>query len=311
MGGDPGRLRKEEIRSHLLSCGADAVGFARIAPTVDSDSKLRRAWIDRGHHAGMDYMARNTELRTDPEGLLPGARTLISMAFSFKLPAEIKKPKGIAGYALLYDYHDAIREMIRNGDTGSLLGMEHKDWRLCVDSAPLAERYWAMKAGIGTRCRNGMVSVPGSGAEVFLAEILSVMELEPDEESKSECSGCGRCLQACPTGALQTDGTVDADRCLSYLTIEHRGEWQGKVQIEAMQTAAAKETLFGCDRCVVCCPLASKAENYSKIKPHQGALSLDGEILAGMDALTFSQLLKGSPLKRAKLAGLKRNSEGL
>lgn len=301
LGGDSGRLRKEEIRRLLKRAGAAAAGFAKAGRVDESVERLYRDWTESGYHAGMHYMESNMDLRMDPRMLLAGAHTVISTAWCYRLPSDVQPAEpGIARYALLDDYHDWIRRRIRRSGIGEILGTEHTDWRICVDSAPIVERWWAVKAGTGVRGANGMVIVPGAGSEVFLAEILTLAEFEVDRPLIGDCGNCGECMKACPTGALQPDGTIDADLCLSYLTIEHRGPAVNERQRRALETAAAKQTLFGCDRCVAACPHNKRSTLFTDEPAHQGVGALRRADLQGMSREEFSARLKGSPLKRAR-----------
>lgn len=266
MGRDTGGLR-EEVRRRLADCGALAVGFARAGKVADSVMKTYDGWISGGANAGMEYMANHREVREDPRLLLKGARTVISMAFSYNSQAR-RDPSlpAISKYAFLPDYHKWIRKMIRKSGVGELLGEEHSDWRICVDSAPIFERYWAQEAGIAIIGNNGSAIVPGVGCEVFLAEIVCRMDFEPDRRLEGKCGACGACREACPAGAMGESGNIDCNRCISYLTIEHCGEMTDRRHVEAMQTDAGRSTLFGCDRCISVCP-HNNAEIISVAEP--------------------------------------------
>lgn len=311
VGGDPGRFR-QEIRERLLAAGAVAVGFAEADRVDPGAERAFRRWLDAGRNAGMAYMANHLEIRFDPRLLLEGARTLVCMAFPYRaaVSRDPRLPR-VSAYALLEDYHDWTRRAIRGSGVGRLLGEEGSDWRICVDSAPVMERYWAAKSGIAFRGANGAAIIPDYGPEVILAEIATKTALEADSPSARDCDDCGLCRRACPTGALRSDGTIDCRRCLSYLTIEHRGAWAGE-GAEAMATAAGHATLFGCDRCVEACPLARKARAGRGVPPKarvlEGIAGLTaGDILSGPD-MALAAKLRGSALKRAGRAGLARNA---
>lgn len=311
MGRDTGRLR-EEVTQALLAAGAAGVGFAKAGPVSDAAFAAYNQWLASGHAAGMAYLHNHIELRRDPRLLLEGSRTVITMAFSYRSAAE-RDPQlpRIALYALLPDYHDAIRKIVRASAISRLLGEELKSWRLCIDSAPVMERYWAVRSGLGTLCDNGAVSVGRGGSEVILAEILTTEAFEPGvemaEEGGTTCTHCGACRRACPTGALG-NGEIDCDRCLSYLTIEHRGEWEDPRHREAMATAAGRQTLFGCDRCISRCPLNRQESNCRAFAdPLEGITGLSAADLLRYDDETRARL-SGSSLKRAKEEGLKRNA---
>lgn len=253
MGGDTGRFR-EEVRRLLLDCGAVAAGFAKAGEVDREVVDAYDRWIAGGNNAGMGYMADYRGIRRDPRLLLEGASTVISMAFAYRCGAE-RDPNlpRIAAYALLPDYHKWIRKALRRSGVGELLGEEHKDWRICIDTAPIFERYWAREAGIAMIGKNGAAIVPGIGCEVFLAEIICRKEFAPDKPLKESCMACGKCMENCPTGALSPEGP-DCNSCLSYLTIEHRGPLTDSRHKSAMETESGRDTLFGCDRCMSVCP---------------------------------------------------------
>lgn len=300
---------REWLRREILSSGAVAVGFA-IAGAVDDEVMGQyREWIESGNHAGMEYLNRHIVLKSNPAFVLPEASTVISVAFSYA-PKEFRDGSlpAIACYAYGDDYHDVIKKRLIPvvSHSKERLGGE---WRICIDSAPLAERYWALKSGIGIRGYNGSVIVDGAGGYAFLAEIVTTVAISPDGPSKDECKKCGACQKACPQKALNIDGRVDSRRCLNYLTIEHRGEWQEDLA-DNMQTAAARNTLYGCDRCLRVCPYNREIipTAIHEFEPRTRIMSLSAEEVFTLTQEEFSNLFKGSPIKRAKLAGLQRNA---
>ena len=200
----------------------------------------------------MDYLGRYGEVRRDPRLLLDGegARTLIVTLFAYQ--DNVHPAEGvpyIAHYALGQDYHDVLRRRLKTV-IGQLRPRFGGKWRICVDSAPLMERYWAARAGLGVIGDNGCLIVPGVGANFFIATIVTTAQMPTDDpvEGTSHCLGCGRCVRACPTGALRGDGSVDARRCISYLTIESHDDIPADIP--------TGNTLYGCDVCRRACPLA-------------------------------------------------------
>lgn len=245
----------------MLEAGAAAVGFASAGPVSEDEDRRLRGWLAAGHHAGMAWMERHADLRRNLNNVLPGTKTVISLAFPYAPERERSSDLPyLSRYAYGTDYHEAIRSLLT-----AVLGEMNivSSCRICVDSAPVSERFWAIRAGIGYRGDNGALIVPGIGPEVFLAEILTTIEFEPDSPSNAECMHCGACRRACPTGALQSDGTIDCRRCISYLTIEHRGPWTDPDAIAAMHTVAGRNSLLGCDRCVTACPLRAEYSELS------------------------------------------------
>ncbi len=295
----------------LRQSGAVAIGVAKAAPVEEEVWRAYLDWLSRKGHAGMAYMENHSSIRRDPRLLLEDAKSIISLAFPFK-PAAFREPeKGmIACYAYGLDYHDAIR--IRLSKTLEKVKEEFGgEYRICIDSAPIMERYWAVKAGIGEIGDNGAVIVPGAGNMVFLAEIITTLDLNPNVNitNLDLCLHCGKCLNECPANALRRDGTVDSARCLSYLTIEHRGAWSESEAIAAMNTDAGKNIIFGCDLCLRECPLNYDTPHTAiqEFHPLKGIMELNKEGVAGLEQEDFSRIFKGSPIKRCKLSGLKRN----
>ena len=243
---------KERIRKALLDAGAAAVGFAKAGP-IDSDvGQAYENWIRKGYNAEMTYLDRHIPLRRHTDNVLPGAKTVISLAFSYS-PLKWRDPSLpiIACYAYGEDYHKALRKRLKPVLKSFQQEFGGK-WRVCIDSAPVAERFWALKAGIGVLGLNGCVLVDGCGSLAFLTEILTDLELEPDHPSFGRCQGCGICVKACPGKALNGDGTLDARKCISYLTIEKKGDFSPEER-SFLDSLPGPGYLHGCDTCVRVC----------------------------------------------------------
>ena len=308
-------VEKEMLRGDILACGALAAGFAKAEPIDAAEAERYARWIAAGNHARMDYLARHVPLRMDPGNVLENAATVISIAFSY-VPLQWRDPSlpVIAAYAYGEDYHDVLRKLLQpvverwKERTGG-------EWRICIDSAPLPERYWAMKAGLGRMGKNGSVIVENSGCYNFLVVILTPHHIAAVAVSEATCLGCGECIRRCPQQALREDGTIDSRRCLNYLTIEHRGDWdtERRSYTEMMQTEAGKHTLYGCDACLRCCPHNRGVEpsRIEAFRPKPELLALTAAEAVAMTQEDFSRLFKGSPIKRAKFAGFHRNALNL
>lgn len=301
----------------LQKAGAVCAGVANARPISETEKNCYAKWLEAGRNATMHYLTNWAEIRFDPRRLLEGGRSIISLAFPYASGNGI-----IASYAQGNDYHHVIRKKLKWA-VNSIKGLIDGDFRICIDSAPVLERVWAERCGIGTRGRNGLIYIPGYGSRVFLAEIITTHEFDfeglifnrhfpnrdiPREICPESCDMCGR---TCPSKALQTDGTVDARRCLSYLTIEHRGEWDtlGK---EAMSTKAGKHTLFGCDLCQRSCPRNQISVKTEDILPeflsrHKTA-GITPETILSMTSEEIDVVFNKSPLKRARPDGLRRNA---
>lgn len=241
-----------DIRREVFAVGAYACGVVRAMPVTAEAVARYEEWLADGNAGNMDYLGRYGEVRRDPRLLLDGegARTLIVTLFAYQ--DNVHPAEGvpyIAHYALGQDYHDVLRCRLKTV-IGQLRPRFGGKWRICVDSAPLMERYWAARAGLGVIGDNGCLIVPGVGANFFIATIVTTAQMPTDDpvEGTSHCLGCGRCVRACPTGALRGDGSVDARRCISYLTIESHDDIPADIP--------TGNTLYGCDMCRRACPLA-------------------------------------------------------
>lgn len=249
---DTAKAMLADIRREVFAVGAYACGVVRAMPVTAEAVARYEEWLADGNAGNMDYLGRYGEVRRDPRLLLDGegARTLIVTLFAYQ--DNVHPAEGvpyIAHYALGQDYHDVLRRRLKTV-IGQLRPRFGGKWRICVDSAPLMERYWAARAGLGVIGDNGCLIVPGVGANFFIATIVTTAQMPTDDpvEGTSHCLGCGRCVRACPTGALRGDGSVDARRCISYLTIESHEDIPADIP--------TGNTLYGCDVCRRACPLA-------------------------------------------------------
>lgn len=292
------------VKQAAHSLGFDACGIASVGE-VDAEAVTRyRMWLSRGGHGCMAWAARHSEVRDNPALLLEGARSLIMVAMNY-YPSVRQHPSApqFAYYAYGRDYHEVLKERLRElaATVTSLAGGTS---RACVDSAPLRERFWAQQAGLGFVGRNNQLILPGRGSYFFLGALLTTAELPCDAPCEEQCSGCGACERACPAGALRGGAAVDAGRCLSCLTIEHRGElpeWVGKV---------IGNRVYGCDECQRCCPHNAHATptTVAELAPSQEFLGLTLDKILAMTPADFSRVFSHSAVKRTKLEGLKRNA---
>lgn len=296
------------LKSEAIRLGFDAVG---IAPAVPSpNAALVHEWLHRGYHGTMEYMARNVEKRLDPSSLFPSARSVVCLATLYRardIPSELasKSSRGVVSrYAWGDDYHELIiRRAERLLDWLRQRGGDGADGRAFCDTAPVLERELAARAGIGWIGKNTLVLNRRLGSYFFLAEIVVNVELEPDAPTPNHCGSCRRCLDACPTGAFPEPGALDATKCISYLTIELKGA------VPEEHREPMGNRVFGCDICQEVCPWNRKAatSDAAAFAPRPG---LFAPKLAALMALTvdeFRRIFKGSPVKRAKRAGLLRN----
>ena len=278
-----------------------AVGFSR--PGTPLFYKPFRAWIRAGCHGDMSWMAKHRELRGNPPGLLKSCKTIISLAY----PYTAEKPCTPDGFSISRyadprktAYHDRLRK--KGKILAEVIGRHYPGTRsrVCVDSAPILERSFAYGSGVGFIGKNNMLIIPGYGSYLFLMEILTTAPISfPDAEPvKSQCGTCTRCLDACPTGALEAPYRLNASRCLSYLTIEKKGG------IDRETGRKMGRCFFGCDLCQEACPHNPERESEAVALP-----SL--KIIQGMQDEDFDRLFGKTALARAGLAKIKGNIAAL
>lgn len=302
-----------------MSLGFSACGIARAEAVSPDVAEGFTAWLSNGGHATMAYMENHLEKRLDPRLLVPGTKSIVSVALNYA-PAQ-RLPEGeyqIAAYALGQDYHDIVknklRQLVSNIQADGSIFEEGADIRVFSDSAPVLERYWAVRAGLGWIGRNHQLIIPRAGSMFFLGEVFLPIELDYDTPMESLCGNCHRCIEACPTGALATKeqsspsednggGVFISSRCLSYQTIENRGDIPDDIA-EAMG-----DTIYGCDRCQQACPWNRFAQPTDEplLQPKEELLSMTREQWQQLTEDDFRRLFKGSAVKRAKYEGLMRN----
>lgn len=286
----------------MAEAGVYRFGIADAAPVDEYYRHAYSRWIEQGMHGTMTYLGRYHDVRSDPRLLLPGARSVISCAIPYYYPLHPGENRaGFASYALGSDYHDVVRQhletvarFIRDNFGG--------ETRVCVDTAPIRERYWAMRSGVGFIGRNNQLIVPGAGSYFFLGEILTTQPFQADKPCTLTCGDCGRCTRLCPSGALSGCGAADASRCLSYLTIEHRGPFEPLTDLHGH--------IYGCDVCLQVCPHNANppVATIDELRPRKAVLELTRAAIVTMTQEEFSVIFRRSAVKRAKLEGLRRNA---
>jgi epoxyqueuosine reductase len=304
-----------KIKEKALSLGFDLVGVTSAAALEDYHKRAFSRWLKNGCAEQMDYMRRNVDKRFDPVCLMDEAKSVIVAGLNYKLQKDSiaksvsNKPLGkVARYARYEDYHGFLKKLLWQL-AEFIISQTGRDvkFKVCVDSAPLAERAFAVRAGLGFIGKNHMLINPELGPEILLGELIIDIELEPRYPDiigvELNCNNCDKCIKACPTGALRPDGQFDARRCISYLTKKHGTE---------IEKGLAEKTglrLFGCDECVLACPYQQKAplcRNLSfKYYPDRSDIPLD--TILNMDSEEFAARFKDSPLLRPGLDVLKRN----
>lgn len=292
------------IKAEALRLGFSACGIAKAQPVDETTATAFRNWIADGSNADMEYLSNNMDKRLNPLLLMPEAKSIICMALNY-YPEQKLQPEQyqFAYYAYGQDYHDVMknkmREMVASLFPDNIV-------KLCCDTVPILDRYWAQKAGLGWIGKNGNLIIPHAGSFFFLCEIIVDIELEYDSPIESHCGNCRKCLEACPTGALRVPYYIDARKCLSYLTIEHRGDFD---TLMVNGTSVNGKYIYGCDRCQLACPYNNFA-TPTKIKeftPKSEFLNMQPADWKQLSIEQYRTLFKGSAVKRAKYEGLMRN----
>lgn len=299
-------LVKAAARRH----GFDACGLAEAGP-VDARRQAEVArWLADGRHASMDYLVRHAAMRADPRSVVPGARTVVSLALNY-YPACRPQAFDFAAYAYGRDYHDVVRSRLRSllAELASDAGLAPDELgRGFCDTGPVDERYWAVCCGIGWWGRNAQLIIPGCGSYFFLAELILTIPADVyDRPVPDGCGSCRACLSACPTGALDPRHGLDARRCLSFLTIENRGP------LPPGTGAAMGRCLYGCDRCQQACPHNRHAvpTTVPDFRPSDDFLAMTPKAWARLTPDDYRRLFRGSAVKRAKFDGLRRNIDAV
>lgn len=328
------RYSRKEIKVEAERLGFFACGIARAEPVDAETAAAVRGWISKGSQATMDYMANYTEKRLNPCLLVPGTKSIVSLAMNYA-PAQTmpETEYQLAAYAYGQDYHDVMKAKLRQlaaliankfeGESDSEVGENDGDStaittpktnetseepaseiRVFVDTAPVLERYWAQRAGLGWIGKNHQLIIPRAGSMFFLGEIFLPYEFDSyDSPMPSRCGNCRRCIEACPTCAITDEWGFDSEKCLSYQLIENRGELSEQAK-QSMGT-----TIYGCDRCQTACPWNKFAtpNTTPEFQPKSELLAMTKADWHNLTIDEYRALFKGSAVKRVKFDGLKRN----
>jgi epoxyqueuosine reductase len=295
-----------EIKSKAQELGFCEVGIASVERLGKEAGQLAE-WLARGYHGTMEWMARNYEKRIDPRKLLPDAKSVVSVAMNYYTDVHHPDEAGIgkiSRYAWGDDYHNVLKERLEK-----LLGFikckeKSAEGRVYVDTGPILDKVWAQRAGIGWEGKHTNVITQKYGSWVFLGEILLNIELDYDSPATDHCGSCTLCIEACPTHAIVEPYVLDSNLCISYLTIEHRGDVDEKLADEF------DHWIYGCDICQDVCPWNRKFKTpttFQEFHPREGNVAPQLEEWGKMTRGEFSQKFRGSPIKRTKHEGLMRN----
>ena len=297
----------KQIKAYALELGFGACGFCRAEDATTERERLQK-WLDIGYNAGMDYMSNHFEKRCNPVELVEGACSVVSLALNY-YPAQFQSLSApqIAYYAYGQDYHSVMKDRMQQLFDYIKLLFPNVSGRCFCDTAPILERYWAVKAGVGFAGKNTMLIIPNKGSYFFLGEIILDMELDYDSSLGISCGTCTRCIDACPTKALESPYVLNAKKCISYQTIEKRGEMDEDI------IPLLNNRFYGCDICLQTCPWNrfAEAHNTPEFDAPDERLNITLGDIEDMTEENYRRIFKGSAMKRAKFSGLKRNAENL
>lgn len=292
-------IKEAAARLGFVFCGISKAGF------LEEEANRLDTWLKRGYHGRMSYMENHHDMRLDPTKLVPGARSVVSLVYNYYPKADLARdgePK-VAKYAYGEDYHFIIREKLKELLAEIRDAIGEINGRAFVDSAPVMERTWAARSGLGWIGKNSLLLNRTMGSFFFLAELIIDLELVYDGPVKDYCGTCTACMDACPTDAIPEPYVVDGSKCISYFTIELKEaipeDYKGQFQ----------DWIFGCDICQDVCPWNrfSKPHDEPRLDPSPELSSMTKEDWLEITRETFDRVFRRSPLKRTRFEGIKRN----
>jgi len=292
-------IKTEALRLGFSSCGVAKAQF------LEEEAPRLEQWLKNGFHGKMHYMENHFDKRLDPTKLVPGAKSVISLQYNYypqeKITTDTYK---ISKYAYGEDYHHVIKDKLFEFLSFIQENFGEVDARVFTDSAPVLERVWAKKSGLGWIGRHSLLITKQKGSFFFLAEIILDLELEYDHEFKTDhCGNCTKCIDACPTDAILKNNTVDGSKCISYFTIELKEE------IPKSMNGKFEDWMFGCDICQDVCPWNrfSIPHQEPQFEPHPDLLTMTKKDWEEITGDVFHKIFNKSAVKRTKFSGLKRN----
>jgi epoxyqueuosine reductase len=298
----------EELKHRALEEGFDLVGVAAAGPARSSN--ILERWLDAGMHGEMTYMARTRHIRCDPQRLLVGCISVVVVAMSYRCrrpdSSSVEAGDGrvwVSRYAWGRDYHRILKKKLVRLGRWLAEQRQGAQWRACVDTAPILEREWAARAGLGWIGKNTLLLNRDFGSELFLGVLLTDQELEPDKPRPEHCGTCSACLDACPTAAFVESKVLDARRCVGYLTVEHRTD------IDRGLRSGVGTMVAGCDICQEVCPWTQRAltDIHPEFAPVERRFRPLLEDLEKLDEEGYAAWRRGSTLNRISYAQFRRN----
>jgi epoxyqueuosine reductase len=299
----------QRLKARAMELGFSNVGVTRAEELTEEGARLQH-WLGRGFAATMDWMARDTEKRIEPRIVLSNAKSIISVAMNYYTqqshPTDANVGK-ISRYAWGDDYHVVVTERLEKLKEFIVSDVPEAHAKLYVDTGPVMEKAWAQRSGIGWIGKHTNVITKEFGSWVFLGEIIVDVELDYDEPFLDFCGSCRACIDACPTGAIVEEYVLDANKCISYLTIEHRGELAKEL------TTGFQNWVYGCDICQDVCPWNRFQQQTAEeaFQPREFNKAPVLQELSTMTQQEFTERFRKSPIKRTKHAGLTRNAKAI
>lgn len=292
-------IKQEAQRLGFHQCGISKAGF------LEEEAPRLEKWLNANMHGEMGYMANNFDKRLDPTKLVEGAKSVITVLLNYYQEETQKDPTApkISKYAYGNDYHHVIKGKLRQLVEFITENIGEVEGRAFTDSAPVLDKAWAAKAGLGWVGKNTLLIQPKSGSFFFVGELILDLELQPDQPIRDHCGTCTACIDACPTEAIVAPQVVDGSKCISYLTIEL------KDAIPTEMKGQFEDWAFGCDICQDVCPWNrfSKPHSEPQFDPHPDMLDMTKRDWEELTEDVFRKVFQKSAVKRTKFAGLKRN----
>lgn len=292
------------IKSKAAELGFSFCGISK-AEFLKDDAPRLEEWLKRGYQGKMSYLENHFDKRLDPTLLVPGAKSVVSLIYNYFPKKELTTPDGlkIAKYAYGEDYHDVVKQKLKQLVEEFQKNVGEVNGRAFVDSAPVMERTWAMKSGLGWIGKNSLLLNRKMGSFFFLAELIVDVAFDYDSPIKDYCGSCTACMDACPTDAIPEPYVVDGSKCISYFTIELKGE------IPSDEKGKFNNWIFGCDICQDVCPWNSFSAPHKepKFDPHPDLADMTTQQWKEITEEVFENLFRHAAVKRTKFEGLKRN----
>ncbi|MBI9070649.1 MAG: tRNA epoxyqueuosine(34) reductase QueG [Melioribacteraceae bacterium] len=303
------KIENEIVISLVKKLGFNLVGFSNY-DLLENETEILDKWLHKGYNAGMEYMERNIEKRKDVRKILPSAKSVISVGLNYYKAEQFENQPGsgkVSKYAWGTDYHYIIWDKLEILETELKIINPQVECKSYVDTGPVMDKAWASRSGLGWIGKNSNVINKQIGSWFFIANIITNIEFDNSEPVTDHCGSCKACIDACPTNAIKEGRVIDANKCISYLTIENKGE------ISSEFSSSFDNWLFGCDVCQDVCPWNKKLETETDINEFKDSSNkeLNFEEILELTNSTFKNKYKNSPIFRAKAKGLKRNARFL